>query len=423
MNRALSLSMIIVSLLVLNVFAEIGGKRTLVLLDDLSIKQTHSIFFKSLEEKGYKLDFQRGDSKVSLQSYGDFKYDNLVIFSPTTEISLSTGDVTSFIDSGNNVLIAGASVVSDSIRDIASECGIEVEPDKSLVFDHFNFDKSEDDHSLIVAKDYIKDSPIILEGLNKPILYRGIGHSVRENPLNFAVLTGSSTSYSGKEKTGSALKLLGTKVGLVSSLQARNNARVTFSGSLEMFSDKLFHSKIAETDKPAANKEFVENLVSWTFQERGVLRTSLVSIEKVHPNGTSSSTPLTLTVKDKIVYTAKVEEFVQGKWVPYVGSLELQLIMLDPYIRTFIKGDKNGIYTTEILLPDVYGVFTFEGSVHRPGYSVLQTIVRHPIRPYRHDSYERFIPSAFPYYAASLSMIAGVFVFSFVFLLHNDKVL
>lgn len=38
-----------------------------------------------------------------------------------------------------------------------------------------------------------------------------------------------------------------------------------------------------------------------------------------------------------------------------------------------------------------------------------------------HTQYERFIPSAYPYYASAFSMMFGVFVFSFVFLYYNDK--
>lgn len=38
------------------------------------------------------------------------------------------------------------------------------------------------------------------------------------------------------------------------------------------------------------------------------------------------------------------------------------------------------------------------------------------VRPLEHTQYERFIPSAFPYYVSAFSMMLGVFIFSFVFL-------
>lgn len=42
------------------------------------------------------------------------------------------------------------------------------------------------------------------------------------------------------------------------------------------------------------------------------------------------------------------------------------------------------------------------------------------VRPLQHTQYERFIPSAYPYYASAFSMMFGVFVFSFIFLHFKD---
>jgi len=38
------------------------------------------------------------------------------------------------------------------------------------------------------------------------------------------------------------------------------------------------------------------------------------------------------------------------------------------------------------------------------------------VRPLQHTQYERFIVSAYPYYAGAFSMMFGVIVFSFIFL-------
>ena len=38
------------------------------------------------------------------------------------------------------------------------------------------------------------------------------------------------------------------------------------------------------------------------------------------------------------------------------------------------------------------------------------------VRPLQHTQYERFIYSAFPYYASAFSMMFGVVIFSLVFL-------
>ena len=42
------------------------------------------------------------------------------------------------------------------------------------------------------------------------------------------------------------------------------------------------------------------------------------------------------------------------------------------------------------------------------------------VRPLQHTQYERFIPSAYPYYMSSLSMMGGVFIFSLVFLHYRE---
>ena len=100
-----------------------GGNRVLALLDNLSIKESHSIFFKSLQEMGLEVTFKVADDpSIILKKYGSFLYDHLVIFSPTVEEfggTLSVEGVTEFIDNGGNVLVAGNSNTGDILREIA----------------------------------------------------------------------------------------------------------------------------------------------------------------------------------------------------------------------------------------------------------------------------------------------------------------
>lgn len=44
------------------------------------------------------------------------------------------------------------------------------------------------------------------------------------------------------------------------------------------------------------------------------------------------------------------------------------------------------------------------------------------VRPLEHTQYERFILSAYPYYASAFSMMAGVFILSLVFLHYKEEV-
>jgi len=351
----------------------------------------------------------------------------LVLFAPKIEDSLDAESVIEFLNAGNNVLLAADSGASETIRDIASECGVEFAAGNTAVVDHHNFDKSdfEGRHTSIIADDVI-DAPVIL-GSKKAthILFRGIGQEVRESPLNYRLLSASSTAYSGNfDGKGAAPKILGKRNVLVSALQARNNARVVISGSLHLFSDAAFKAQLQRYDVDgksapigaSGNQVFAVELSKWVFQERGVLR-----YRDVEHSLASGEKPKIYTIKDELKYSIVIEELVDGKWVPFkADDVQLEFIMLDPYIRINLKHDNKGKFYTSFTSPDVYGIFTFKVDYHRIGYSGLTAISRVPVRPFRHDQYERFIPSAFPYYAGAFSMLAGLFIFSVVFLYHQE---
>jgi len=68
-----------------------SDRRVLVLLDDFAVKSSHSLFFNSLKSRGFDLDFHLADDpKIALQRYGQYLYDALILFSPTTEREFST---------------------------------------------------------------------------------------------------------------------------------------------------------------------------------------------------------------------------------------------------------------------------------------------------------------------------------------------
>jgi oligosaccharyltransferase complex subunit beta len=100
-----------------------GGHRVLALLDNLSIKESHSIFFKSLQDLGLEVTFRVADDPtILLKKYGSFLYDHLILFSPTVEEfggTLTVEGVTDFVDNGGNVLVAGNSNTGDILREFA----------------------------------------------------------------------------------------------------------------------------------------------------------------------------------------------------------------------------------------------------------------------------------------------------------------
>jgi len=122
-----------------------------------------------------------------------------------------------------------------------------------------------------------------------------------------------------------------------------------------------------------------------------------------------------------VTYSVTIEEWNGRRWAPYIADdIQLEYRMIDPYIRTAVKPDSQGQYLITFTLPDVYGVFTFKVEYKHRGYSFLTSIIRVPVRPFKHNEYERFIDSAYPYYASAFSMMAGLFLFSWVFLYHKE---
>jgi oligosaccharyltransferase complex subunit beta len=424
--------------LVLPLLALESRNRVLVLLEDMQIRNTHSTFFGALERAGYHLDYREAmEPELELSKYGEYLYDNLIIFAPQVDAfaeSLSVDSILNFIDDGNNVLIAGDSQVSDALREIALECGIEFGESDAVVIDHLNFDVSDvdGDHTLIVSDSLIK-APIITGEPKGPILYRGTGLLLEDNnQLLIPILRGSSTSYvlSPDESVNEEPKIRGSKTVLVAALQARNNARVTFSGSLEFFSDKFFNSAVqkyqadgadlANRHPKSGNEQLAITLAKWTFGERGVLRATNI---RHHRRGETQA-PRIYTVKEHVEYYVDVEEWdgVNKKWVAYNATdIPIEFVRLDPHERIYLKQVGNtATYHAALQVPDVYGVFTFRLKYQRLGYTSFSDNTKVTVRPLRHNQYERFIFSAYPYYASAFSMMFGLFLFSLFFLYHKD---
>lgn len=90
--------------------------------------------------------------------------------------------------------------------------------------------------------------------------------------------------------------------------------------------------------------------------------------------------------------------------------------MLDPYIRTNLQESHTGSWAANFKAPDVYGVFKFVMQYRRPGYSYIDIVRQAPIRPYKHNEFDRFLVSAYPYYVSCFSMMIGFFLLGRFFL-------
>ncbi|KAM3213240.1 hypothetical protein ACQJBY_065941 [Aegilops geniculata] len=373
------------------------GRKLLVLVDDLAVRSSHSAFFGSLQAHGLDLEFRLADDpKLSLHRYGQYLYDGLVLFAPSTPRfggSVDQNAVLEFIDAGHDMILAADHSASDLIRGIATECGVDFDEDpEAMVIDHINYASSEveGDHTLIAGDDLIQSDVILgSKKIEAPVLFRGIGHAA--NPSNSLVL------------------------------KARNNARVLISGSLDLFSNRFLKSGVQKAgskmihDK-AGNEQFVTETSKWVFHERGHLKAVNVKHHKVG----ETNEPSMYRINDDLEYSVEIYEWSGTSWKPYVADdVQIQFFMMSPYVLKNMSTDKTAVYSASFKVPDVYGVFQFKVEYQRLGYTGLSLAKQIPVRPYRHDEYERFITSAFPYYAASFSTMGAFFIFSVAYLYHK----
>jgi len=405
-------------------------KSTLVLLENVAVKETHSIYFNMLQSHGFTLTYKVADDpSLNLKKYGELMYENIIVFAPTVEEfggSLNAESMMDFVDNGGNLLVTAGSVTGDVLREIASESGFEVDEDGTYVIDHHNFDSVDGGHHtrLVADTENLVKSEVIVGKGKLPLLYQGTGLLTDPtNPLVMDILTGATTAYTHNPTL--PIKEYPHTVGkatvMIAGLQARNNARIVFSGSLEFFSDEFFQAEVVKAGGkavPTGNFELAEALSLWCFKERGVLRVDGVEHSKVG----DSKAPDFYTIREEAQFFIDVKEKVNGAWVPFKATdMQLEFVRIDPFVRATLEVSKGGKMGTKFLIPDTYGVYQFKVNYQRLGLTRIFTATQVSVHPLRHNQYERFIGSAYPYYASAFSMMFGVFVFAFVFLYHSDE--
>ncbi|KAI8090106.1 Dolichyl-diphosphooligosaccharide--protein glycosyltransferase subunit WBP1 [Gilbertella persicaria] len=392
------------------------GDRVLVLLDSLAEKETYSQFWQQLEDREFQLSFKAADDQTTTLAYfGETLFHHIIHFAPkTTSLAkhpfINNVHLVNFVNKGGNILAATGIDPSDTMRALAAEFDIEL--DTETVFDHKHYHK---EHNKITTSKLIGPATIVdPEQVKTPILYSGTGLNVGQLPLSSAVLAAENDAFMADAYNERASPM--DQVGLVGALQSRNSARVTFVGSLDLFSNDFMNIAVGDSDK-SGNEAFVSQLSKWTFQEKSVLKV----IGHSHHKQNETEQLDWYRVKDDIVYRVDIAEYKDDEWVSFkADDVQLEIIMLDPYIRTTLKQVPTttsfGRFEAHVRLPDVYGVFTLKVNYKRAGLSYVLAEDQVSIRPFRHNEYPRFLTAAYPYYASTGSMIVGFLVFSAVWL-------
>lgn len=181
------------------------GKRVLALLDNYAMRETHSTFFKSLKDRGFQVNYKTADdSDLTLSRYNEYLYDHVILFCPNVvgkylknahfnwnkilncssnnkEFggNVSSKTIVDFIDAGGNVLVAANSQLSEPVKEIAGECGVEFSDEDTFVIDRFNSALNDDGQSTLIVSDtenLINNKLIVGEAkTGSPFLYRGVG--------------------------------------------------------------------------------------------------------------------------------------------------------------------------------------------------------------------------------------------------------
>ncbi|EFN54342.1 hypothetical protein CHLNCDRAFT_8673, partial [Chlorella variabilis] len=403
-------------------------QRVLVLLNDAGLEQSHSSFLKGLGARGYQVDIKPiTDKSLQLKSWDEWLYDKLVILGSNKELggAADVAQVVEFVDEGHDLLLAVDSQVSEELRELAQELGVDIDVKGHAVIDHFAYDSQlgAADHAAVLADSAVQSPAVLPGGLPWPVLFRGIALSVpADSETAFLALSGSPTAYSGKPGVAQTdAKLAGGSLGLVALAQLRNNARVAVAGSLDMCSDAAYAaaatSRTGQSLGAVANRAFCDAISKWAFQERGVLRASGLSHRVVEGAEAGAVAPERYRVNDLVEFSVQIHECADGACTPYkADDVQVELQMLDPYVRATLAHDDAGRFAVRVTVPDTYGVFKWVLEYRRLGYSFIELTETVPIRPFKHHEYERFIVQAYPYYASVASMMAGFMAVGFFFL-------
>ncbi len=129
----------------------------------------------------------------------------------------------------------------------------------------------------------------------------------------------------------------------------------------------------------------------------------------------------TYRIKDELEYFIDIYEFdsKNNSWKPFLtDDLQVELVMLNPYVRTQLKllSNSKPTYTLSFKAPDKHGVFKFVIDYKRLGYSYIDVQTKIPLRPYRHNEFPRYLTQAYPYYVTIFVTFGAFLIFSVVFL-------
>ena len=392
-----------------------GTAKTLIIVDKAnnipSFKQSHSDLIKLVQDIGHNVDIKSADdSTLKLSKFDEFLYDNILVLCPQVDIfrgSVNVKDFLEYVDKGYNMLLVGSHSPGSFVTELAAELGFEFK-EMANKRDYTNTKLRDIYHIVGDKSKYLSNS----------FQYSGTQMKMLKSELTYEIL--SNNAPVDDIRPSSASKFISNV--LIGAMQARNNARVILTGSSDFFGNKAF-----ETSK-TINKQLTSELINWLVKEKSLLRYSQVQHKKLNVNPTPSTDIASqthfegYTIMDDLEYSLKIEIYENGKWKPYTSDdVQFEFVRVDPFVRQNMQHKADGTYVAKFKVPDVYGVYKMEVDYKRYGLTYLFSSTQVSVRPLRHNEYERFIYSAYPYYLSAFLMMAYLYIFSFVYLYQQKE--
>ena len=168
---------------------------------------------------------------------------------------------------------------------------IHLPPDRaSLVIDHLNHDtfSAAEKHDVLLLpqpSNLRPDLKNFFAGQGLIAFPKAIPQELGNTSPHLApILRAEKTAYSynpnDANEVGEEPFAVGSQISLVSSMQARNSARLTVLGSVEALEDHWFNANVRKPEgkqSKTANREFARQITAWTFKEIGVLSVASVT--------------------------------------------------------------------------------------------------------------------------------------------------
>lgn len=353
--------------------------------------------------------------------------------------AVDAGALLEFLSSGRDLLVALSPESSPDLRALAEALGADAEPQGSHVLSPAAC--AEGDAGYVLGE--TSGAPGAVVGRKSPSspsssvafprttaftlprppapLAPGIGAGVASagaTPRAFAIVSADEAAFStSRPASDDAPPAAGRALALAVGVQALSGGRAVLSGSSDALADEAASS---------LNGAFVSAVSAWAFKDAGALRASQIRHSLLTPlpaalNGNSADGghrwgDAPYRVGDEIRVEVDVEEADgRGGWrpfeVPEGDEVQVEYRMLDPFVRTALRPvpSGNGTLSAVLKAPDVYGVFKLGVHFVRPGLTPLHVEAVAPLRPFRHDEFDRFLMAAAPYYATLFSVSVAFF--------------